>query len=63
MPASGGTNYKLRETAEFAPEIDVADQAMATIRDFAFWAEITRQQLLQQLGSAPIAEIHDEIPF
>jgi hypothetical protein len=63
-PASGGTNYRARECAQYRPdsEADGYDLAMAAIGAFSLWAETTRQVLAAKLA-IPQAEEPDAIPF
>jgi hypothetical protein len=62
--ASGGTNYRLRDRAEYAPdsEADGYDIARNAIGAFSLWAETTRQVLVARL-SIPQVETETEIPF
>lgn len=62
--ASGGTNYRTRECAEYDPDYqpDGFELAMAHISAFSMRAETTRQVLVQRLG-IPQQESCDEIPF
>jgi hypothetical protein len=63
--ASGGTNYRLRERAEYAPdsEADGYDIARNAIGAFSLWAELTRQQLAAKLSIPQINGECDELPF
>ena len=63
-PASGGTNYRRNERAEYAPdsEADAFELAMNAISAFSMWAETTRQVQAVRLA-IPQAEIETEIPF
>ena len=68
LPASGGTNYKLRETAKYAPDCELDPIERTELEHDSAWrmyhirAEAMWQQIFERFGFLP-AETVDEIPF